>query len=128
MAKIQKDQGYQAFRILQVAFVVAPILAGLHKFFYLLTNWSMYISPFVMKIINYHDRGFMIVVGIIEIIAGIGVFYKPKLFAYIVALWLVGIILNLIISGSYFDIALRDVGLLLSALALGRLSEKYSAA
>lgn len=126
MSKYSGDPGYQAFRILQVAFVVAPIIAGLDKFFYLLANWSNYISPIALKVLNYHDREFMMVAGVIEVIAGIGVLFKPKIFAYIVAVWLLGIVINLLLIGQFFDIALRDVGLMLGALALGRLSQKYS--
>src|SRR5262245_20081393 len=114
MAKFKGEPGYQAFRILQFVFVVAPILAGLDKFFYVLTNWSVYISPFVMRIISGHHRGFMAFVGIVEIIAGIGVALKPKIFSYIVTLWLLLIILNLLMLGRYFDIALRDFGLMLA--------------
>jgi uncharacterized membrane protein HdeD (DUF308 family) len=126
MSKHLEDRGYQAFRILQIAFVVAPILAGLDKFFYFLANWSLYISPLALRVIHNHDRGFMMIAGAIEIIAGIGVFFKPKIFAYIICLWLLGIIFNLLLTGHYFDIALRDVGLFLAALALARLSGKYS--
>jgi hypothetical protein len=121
-----KDVGYQAFILLRITFIVAPILAGLDKFFYLLTNWSNYLSPFVLQMVQGHDRGFMGVVGVIEIIAGLGVIFKPKIFSYIIALWLLGIIINLLLTGQYFDIALRDVGLFLSAIALGRLSQKYA--
>ncbi len=78
MINLKKEPSYQAFRILQVAFIVAPILAGLDKFFYLLTNWSQYIAPLALNLINNHDRTFMMVVGAIEIIAGIGVIFKPK--------------------------------------------------
>ena len=127
MSKFPNDQGYQAFRILQIVFIIAPILAGLDKFFYLLTQWSNYISPLVLKIINNHDRGFMMVAGVIEIIAGIGIIFKPRIFSYIVSLWLLGIIINLLLTEHYFDIALRDIGLFLSAIALSRLSEKYAA-
>lgn len=126
MSRFSGDRGYQAFRLLQVVFVVAPILAGIDKFFYLLTDWSNYISPLALKVINYHDHGFMMMAGVIEVIAGIGIIFKPKIFSYIVALWLLGIIINLLLTGKYFDIALRDVGLFLSAIALGRLSEKYA--
>ena len=126
MPKETRDQGYQAFRILQVAFVIAPILAGLDKFLYLFTNWSHYLSPFVLQMVSGHARAFMVVVGLVEIIAGIGVIYKPKIFAYVVSLWLLAIIANLLLTGRYFDIALRDVGLLFGAIALGRLSQKYS--
>ena len=126
-AKAQsRDYGYQAFRILKFAFVLAPIVAGLDKFFNLLTNWSIYLSPLALSVINYHAHGFMMLVGLIEIIAGIGVYFKPKVFSYIVCLWLALIILNLLAKGMYYDIALRDLGLLLGALALGKLSQKYA--
>lgn len=126
MSRFLEDKGYQAFRILQLTFVVAPILAGLDKFFYVLTNWSQYISPLAMRIIHQHDHEFMMVVGGIEIIAGIGVIFKPQVFAYVVAAWILGIIINLLLTGQYFDIALRDLGLMLAAVSLGRLSEKYA--
>jgi uncharacterized membrane protein HdeD (DUF308 family) len=126
MPKFTGDKAFQAYRILQFTFVVAPILAGLDKFFNILTHWSMYLSPFVLKIINYHGEGFMMIVGVVEIIAGIGVIFKPQIFAYIISLWLLGIIINLLLTGQYFDIALRDLGLLLGTLALGSLSQKYA--
>src|SRR5262245_55038494 len=128
MSKFSGAYEYQAFRILQVAFVIAPILAGLDKFFYFLTNWSQYISPAAMQFLQGNDRYFMMAVGDVEIIVGIGVIFKPKVFSYIVALWLLCIILNLLFHRGYLDIALRDLGLLLAALALGRLSHKYEAA
>ena len=115
----------QAFRILQIGFIVAPLLAGADKFFNFLTNWSQYLSPLAVHTLHGHDQAFMMLVGIIEIIAGMGVIFKPKIFAYIIAIWLLCIIINLLLTGHYFDIALRDLGLLLGALALGRLSHKY---
>lgn len=117
--------GYYAYRILQFAFIVVPIIAGLDKFFYFLTNWSQYISPFAMKMLGQHSRGFMIAVGVIEIIAGLGVIFKPRIFAYVVFLWLLVIIFNLLMAGRFFDIVLRDFGLALAALALGNLSCDY---
>lgn len=126
MAKYSGEPGYQAYRILQFVFVVAPILAGLDKFFCVLTNWSVYISPFVMRIIGGHHRGFMAIVGIVEIIAGIGVALKPKIFSYIVTLWLLLIMLNLLMLGRHYDIALRDFGLMLAAFSLAKLSRKYA--
>lgn len=120
------DRSKQAFRILQFTFIVAPIIAGLDKFFYLLTDWSQYLSPMAMNMIGGRSAAFMAVVGVIEIIVGLGVLWKPKVFSYIVALWLLLIIINLVVLGQYLDIALRDLGLLLSALALGRLSAQYS--
>jgi hypothetical protein len=113
----------QAFQILRIGFTVAPILAGLDKFFDVLVDWDKYLSPMANNVLGGHGHQFMLVVGVIEIIAGIGVFLKPRVFAYVVAAWLLGIILNLLSIPGYYDIALRDLGLLLGALALGRLSQ-----
>lgn len=124
-SKVIQDKGHQAFRILQFVFVVAPIIAGLDKFFYILADWSAFLSPFVMQIIQGHSRGFMMIVGAIEILVGIGMIFKPKVFAYTVSVWLLIIIINHLIAGRFLDIALRDFGLMLSAFALGKLSEKY---
>lgn len=126
MTEFSQDKGYQAFKILQVAFVIAPIIAGLDKFFNLLTHWSQYLAPLASKLVAGHDGAFMMVVGVVEIVAGIGVLFKPRVFAYIVSLWLLAIIINLLLSGRYFDIALRDVGLMLAAFSLGKLSQKYA--
>jgi hypothetical protein len=117
---------YQAFRILQVAFIVAPILAGLDKFFHLLVNWDKYLPAVVARLSPIGGHNLMLVVGVIEIIAGIGVALKPRLFAYVVAAWLVVIIINLLLIPGYFDIALRDFGLFLGALALARLSQQFA--
>lgn len=120
--KFQK-RSYQAYQLLHIAFTVAPIVAGLDKFFNYLTNWGQYLaSPFN---IFGNVQTTMMVVGIVEIIAGVGVWIKPKYFSYIVALWLLGIIINLLMLQNFYDIALRDLGLLLGALALGRLSSKF---
>jgi hypothetical protein len=113
----------QAFQILRIGFTVAPILAGLDKFFDVLVDWDKYISPMANNVLGGYGHQFMLVVGVIEIIAGIGVFLKPRVFAYVVAAWLLLIILNLLSIPGYYDIALRDLGLLLGALALGRLSK-----
>jgi uncharacterized membrane protein HdeD (DUF308 family) len=118
------DNGsHQAFQILRVAFTIAPIIAGLDKFLGLLTNWDKYLAPQVSGTLHIQPHSFMMIVGIIEIIAGIIVAVNPRVGAYIVAIWLLGIIVNLLLVGGYLDVALRDVGLLLGALALGRLAE-----
>jgi uncharacterized membrane protein YphA (DoxX/SURF4 family) len=114
----------QAYLILKFGFTVAPILAGLDKFTNLLTNWGQYLSPLVSKIIP--ASTFMPIVGVIEIIAGILVAIKPRIAAYVVSVWLFLIIINLLTIPGYYDIALRDLGLALGALALGRLSEDYA--
>lgn len=113
---------YQAYRILHAGFTVAPILAGLDKFLGLLGHWEQYLSPLVPRLTGIPAHTFMMIVGAIEIVAGIGVALKPKIFAYVVSAWLVGIILNLALIPGYFDVALRDLGLSLGALALARLA------
>jgi hypothetical protein len=112
----------QAYRILHLAFTVAPIVAGLDKFFNLLVNWEQYLPSFANKLVGGHGHEFMMVVGVIEIVAGLGVAFKPKVFAYVVSAWLLLIIVNLLMIPGYYDVALRDFGLALGALALGRLS------
>ena len=117
---------YQAYQILHLGFTVAPILMGLDKFLGWLVNWDQYLPAFANNMLGGYGHEFMYVVGVIEIVAGIGVFLKPKIFAYVVAAWLALIIVNLLMIPGYFDVALRDFGLLLAALALGRLSQEYS--
>src|SRR5262250_2220060 len=123
---VASSSGHQAFRILQFGFTAAPILAGLDKFFHLLVNWDQYLPGVVARMSPVQPYTLMLVVGVIEIVAGIGVALKPRIFAYIVAAWLALIIINLLLIPGYFDIALRDFGLLLGALALARLSQQFS--
>lgn len=124
MTQYPGDRGYTAYRILQFAFIIVPILMGLDKFFYLLASWEQYLSPLFTNMLGDKVRVFFMVVGVIEIIAGIGMIFWPRVFAYIVFIWLILITLNLLHSG-WFDIALRDFGLLLGALATAKLAEKY---
>jgi hypothetical protein len=119
------DRGYQAYRSLHLAFIVAPTLAGLDKFFHLLVNWDQYLAPQIAGLLPVSGHTFMLAVGVIEMAAGLLVALKPRIGAYVVAAWLAGIIVNLVIHGGYLDIALRDLGLMLGALALGRLSQVY---
>lgn len=121
---IDEKASYEAFRILQIGFVAAPIVAGIDKFLNILVDWEQYLAPFVGNLV---DPGmFMAFVGVVEIAAGIGVALKPRIFAYVVSAWLMGIILNLLLIPSYYDVALRDLGLALGALALGRLSRLFA--
>lgn len=117
---------YQAYQILRVGFTVAPIVAGLDKFFHLLVNWDQYLPAFVNNLTGGHGHELMLVAGVIEIIAGLGVWFMPKIFAYVVSAWLLLIVVNLLMIPGYFDVALRDFGLALGALALGRLSQDFS--
>ena len=116
---------YEAYQILRTGFVVAPIVAGIDKFFNLLVNWEQYLPPFVNNLVGGYGHELMLVVGVIEIIAGLGVLFKPKVFAYVVSAWLLLIVVNLLMIPGYYDVALRDFGLALAALALARLSSKF---
>lgn len=116
---------HQAFRILQFTFVVAPLIAGADKFFNFLTNWEMYLTPLVPKLTGIGAHPFMMAVGVIEILAALLVAFKPKIGSAVVAAWLAGIIVNLLLVPGFFDIALRDLGLCLAALALFKLSNAY---
>jgi len=116
---------HQAYQILKLGFTVAPIVAGLDKFFNLLVNWEQYLPPIANRLVGGHGHVLMLVVGVIEIIAGIGVALKPKIFAYVVSAWLLLIVANLLMIPGYYDVALRDFGLALGALALARLSSEF---
>ena len=116
---------YQAYRILHFGFTALPVIAGLDKFTHILVNWDMYLAPVIARISPIPAHTLMMVVGVIEIIAGILVAIKPRIGAYVVAAWLWGIIINLLLVSGYYDIALRDVGLSLGAIALGRLSMNF---
>ena len=119
------DPSTQAFHILHWGFVAAPFLAGIDKFFNLLTRWETYLSPAFAKLSPLSAHATMMAVGVIEMIAAVLVAVKPRVGAYVVAAWLAGIILNLLLLGRGYDIALRDLGLLLGAVALGRLAEEH---
>jgi len=119
------NPSYQAYQILRTGFTVAPIVAGLDKFFHLLVNWDQYLPGFVNNLTGGHGHELMLAVGVIEIVAGLGVAFKPRLFAYVVSAWLLLIVVNLLMIPGYFDVALRDFGLSLGALALARLSSEY---
>jgi hypothetical protein len=112
----------QAYTLLHWAFVVAPIVAGLDKFTNLLVNWSDYLAPFVLNLLPFSGDVFMMIVGVVEIVAGVVVLLRPRYGGYLVAAWLWGIILNLLLIPGFLDVALRDFGLSLGALALARLS------
>ena len=116
---------YQAYQILHIAFTIAPIIAGLDKFTHFLVNWDRYLSP-AMPRLGLSVHTFMLGVGVIEIVAGAIVAFAPRIGGWIVGVWLLGIILNLLTIPGYFDIALRDFGLALGAFALARLSEDYA--
>lgn len=118
---------YQAYQILHVAFTVAPIVAGIDKFFDVLVDWDIYLSPIVPRMLGISAHTFLLGVGVIEVLAGLLVAVMPRIGGYVVGLWLCGIIVNLVSMPAYLDVALRDLGLALGAFALARLSVEYSA-
>lgn len=124
-AATRSEAAHQAYEILHWGFVALPVIAGADKFFHLLGNWNQYLAPAIAKILPFGPNAFMLAVGVIEVAAGVLVALKPKVGAYVVAAWLGGIILNLLVGGRFLDIALRDFGLMLGALALGRLAAAH---
>jgi hypothetical protein len=124
-ASVRDNPAHQAYLILRTGFVVAPILFGLDKFTNLLTDWTTYLAPTVDRLVPGSATSAMLAVGVIEIIAGLVVAVRPKVGGYLVAAWLAGIITNLLLLGDHYDVALRDFGLLLAALALARLATAF---
>jgi hypothetical protein len=116
---------YQAYLVLRTGFVVAPILFGLDKVTNLLTDWTTYLAPAIDRLVPGSAAGAMLAVGLVEVAAGLVVAVRPKIGGYLVAAWLAGIIANLLLLGDHYDVALRDLGLLLGGLALARLATAF---
>ncbi|KQY64273.1 DoxX family membrane protein [Nocardioides sp. Root140] len=112
----------QAFFLLRTVFTIAPIVFGLDKFAGLLTDWEDYLAPWINDLVPGSAHQAILAVGVIEIVAGLAVALAPRFGALLVAAWLAGIILNLLTMGEYYDVALRDFGLLVGALALALLA------
>lgn len=119
---------YQAYQILHLGFTAAPVLAGLDKFLHLLANWDQYLAPWIANLSPIGGHNLMLVVGVVEMAAGILVALKPRLGAPIVGAWLCLIMVNLLTMGAYLDVALRDLGLALGAFALWRLAMEFAPA
>jgi hypothetical protein len=129
---VTSSPAYQGYLALRLGFTVAPIIAGADKYFHLLVDWDQYLAPVFASFFGGDGHAFMLIVGVVEIVAGIGVALRPRIFGYIVSAWLVGIIINLLLHpGSYdatgwgLDLALRDLGLAIGAFALARLSQEF---
>jgi hypothetical protein len=124
------NPAYQAYLLLRAAFTAAPMLFGIDKFFNWMVDWPDYLAPWLNDLAPGSGQDFMYFVGVVEIAAGLIVALAPRLGAYVVAAWLAGIIVNLLTADAptYYDIALRDFGLLLAALTLGRLAQVFHAA
>jgi hypothetical protein len=119
---------YQAFLLLRTVFTVAPILFGLDKFTNLLTDWPGYLAPWINDVVPGSAQQAMYAVGVIEVIAGLAVAVAPRFGSWLVVAWLFGIIVNLLTIPGFYDVALRDFGLLVAAAALGRLSAQFAPA
>lgn len=110
--------------VLRLALGAVPFLAGLDKFFNLLTHWTMYLNPLVLRVVPVGAETFMRGVGIVEMIVGIAILTRwTRLGAYVAAAWLVGIALNLVTMGAFFDVAVRDLVIAVAAFSLARLTE-----
>jgi hypothetical protein len=122
---LRAEPGYQAFMLLRLAFTVAPIAFGLDKFFNVMVDWTVYLAPWINDILPGDASDGMHIVGVVEIVAGLVVALKPRYGAPLVAAWLGGIVINLLTYSGYYDVALRDFGLMLAALTLTRLAWAY---
>jgi hypothetical protein len=116
---------FQAFWLLRTGFTVAPILFGLDKFLDWLVDWRIYLAPELDDLVPGHAHQAMLAVGIIEIVAGLVVAVRPRFGGYLVAAWLGGIIVNLLLQADFYDVALRDFGLLIGAVALACLATAF---
>jgi hypothetical protein len=119
------NPAYQAFTLLRVGFTVAPIVFGLDKFLNWLVDWPIYLAPQINDLVPGNAHQAMLAVGVIEIVAGIVVAVRPRFGGYLVAAWLAGIIVNLLVLANFYDVALRDFGLLIGAVALARLATAF---
>jgi hypothetical protein len=125
---LRSDPAYQAFMLLRTVFTVAPILFGLDKFANILVEWPGYLAGWINDIVPGTAQQAMYAVGVIEIIAGVAVAVMPRFGGLLVAAWLAGIIINLLTIPGFYDVALRDFGLLVGAVALARLAVRYAPA
>ncbi len=125
--RIRTDPAYGAFWLLRIGFAVLPIWMGADKFANNLTYWPHYLAPWIVDILPFSAQTAMYVVGVVEIVAGVAVLLKPRYAGYVVALWLAGIIINLLTYSGFYDVALRDFGLFVAALAATQLARVYDA-
>ena len=126
-ARLRRDGAHDAFLLLRTVFTVAPIVFGLDKFAQVLTDWEQYLAPWIDDLVPGDAHTAMLLVGVVEVAAGVLVALAPRWGGYVVALWLAGIIVDLVTLGDYYDVALRDFGLLVGALALARLASSRAA-
>jgi hypothetical protein len=125
LKRVRTDPTYRGYWLLRIGFTVAPIVFGLDKFANVLVDWTRYLAPWIDRIVPGDAATFMQIVGVVEIVAGLVVACKPRYGGYLVAAWLGGIIVDLLTYPGYYDIALRDFGLMLGALTLAQLSAAF---
>ncbi len=125
LQRVRTEPAYAAFVILRTGFVLLPVVFGLDKFANVLTNWEGYLAPWLTDLLPFSAHTAMLIVGVVEIVAGILIAIKPRYAAYVVAFWLAGIIINLLTYPGFYDVALRDFGLLVAALALAQLARAF---
>lgn len=123
--RVRQEPAFGAFVILRVGFVVLPLWMGIDKFLNALTDWPGYLAPWIVDLLPFSAQTAMYVVGVVEIAAGLAVAIRPRYASYVVAAWLAGIIVNLLTYSGFYDVALRDFGLLVGALGLALLSAAY---
>jgi hypothetical protein len=126
LARAKAEPAYGAFLMLWIGFIAIPLIMGLDKFFNVLTNWESYLAPWIENLSPFSAHGTMMVIGVVEIIAAVAVFLRPRYAAFVVSIWLAGIIVNLLTYPGFYDVALRDFGLLVAALALAVLARTYT--
>jgi hypothetical protein len=126
LARAKAEPAYGAFLLLWIGFIAIPLIMGLDKFFNVLTNWEGYLAPWIVNISPLSAHGTMLAIGIVEIIAAISMVLRPRYAAFVVAFWLAGIIVNLVTYPGFYDVALRDFGLMVAALALAILARGYT--
>jgi hypothetical protein len=125
---VSTDPAQQAFLLLRTVFTIAPIAFGLDKFTNLLTDWPHYLAGWINDIVPGTAQQAMYAVGVVEVLAGVLVAVAPRLGGWVVAAWLAGIIVDLVTGPGFYDVALRDFGLLVGAVALARLAVRYAPA
>lgn len=126
LTRAKSEPAYGAFLLLWIGFIAIPLIMGLDKFFNVLTTWANYLAPWIENISPFTAQGTMMAIGVVEIIAAIAMTLRPRYAAYIVALWLAGIIVNLLTFSGFYDVALRDFGLMVAAIALALLARGYT--
>ena len=125
-ARSERRPSYVAFQVLRAGFAALPNIAGVDKFFHLLANWDMYLANRVEKLLPVSGHTFMLIAGVIEILAGVLVAVLPRIGAFVVAGWLAGIIVNILLIPGFYDVAFRDFGLAVGAVGLGFLAREYT--